>query len=232
MDKVYRQERKFLITLADFKKHSGMLNELMIQDPHNGANGYVIRSLYFDSVNDRDYEEKEEGIMLRRKIRLRNYDPKQKNAKLEMKQKEGSNQLKRSLTISREDAIELTKGNYSPLLKYDNPFAAECYGVMHMHCYRPKAVVQYNRQAYIAKENNIRITFDNNIIASESNFNIFDENLQLYPVFSKNNVVLEVKYNGFLLSYIRDFINAVDKSETSVSKYSLSRSVGKHYIFY
>lgn len=47
---------------------------------------------------------------------------------LEMKQKQGPNQLKRSLKISREDAICLTKGDYSPLLKYKEDFAAEYYG--------------------------------------------------------------------------------------------------------
>jgi hypothetical protein len=39
------------------------------------------------------------------------------------------------------------------------------------------------------------------------NFNIFDENLLMYPVFDKFNTVLEVKYNGFLLTYIKDLFN-------------------------
>ena len=60
--------------------------------------------------------------------RLRIYDPNAKFAMLEMKQKHGPNQLKRSLKIPREDAICLTKGDYSPLLKYKKDFAAECYG--------------------------------------------------------------------------------------------------------
>ena len=74
-----------------------------------------------------------------------------------------------------------------------------------------------------AKENKIRITFDNNIVATETNFDLFSENLVMYPVLDKFNVVLEVKFNGFLLDYIRQFINSINKSELSVSKYALAR---------
>ena len=43
------------------------------------------------------------------------------------------------------------------------------------------------------------------------------------PVLDSSAVVLEVKYNGFLLDYIRQMLNTVDKSELSVSKYTLAR---------
>ena len=127
MDKVYREEKKFLISVAEFIKKSHT-SQVMMEDPHNGTHGYIIRSLYFDAIYDNDYYEKQAGIETRRKIRLRIYDPNAKFAMLEMKQKHGPNQLKRSLIIHREDAICLTKGDYSPLLKYKKDFAAECYG--------------------------------------------------------------------------------------------------------
>lgn len=200
-----------------------------MEDKHNGARGYRIRSLYFDTLDDRDFHEKEEGLELRRKIRLRIYDPVSGFAMLEMKQKEGAYQKKRSLRVSREDAWRLSCGDYEPLLKYEEPFAAECYGLMHRRCYRPKAVVEYLRRAYIAKENRIRITLDGNIIATEACYDIFSENLLQYPVLDPFHVVLEVKYNGFLLSYIKDLLNMADRSEISVSKYCLARSVGLHY---
>lgn len=231
LDKVLRQEKKFLISQAEFRRFSAYLENFMISDPHNGADGYLIRSLYFDSINDRDFDEKEQGTLLRRKIRLRNYGGNFPYAKLEMKQKQGADQLKRSLTVPKADGIRLVEGDYSVLLNYEEPFAGECFAMMNMYCYRPKTVVQYNRKAYIAKENKIRITFDNNIVANEANYNIFDDNLPLYPVFDKYNVVLEVKYNGFLLSYIKDLLAMVDRSELSVGKYSLARGVSMHYSF-
>ena len=94
---------------------------------------------------------------------------------------------------------------------------------MQTRVYRPKTIVQYNRKAFIAKENRIRLTFDHNIVSTESSFDLFSESLNMSPVLDPYEVVLEVKFNGFLLSYIRGLINNVDKSELSVSKYVLAR---------
>lgn len=226
MNKVAREEKKFLISVDEAIRISHRLEQVMKGDPHNGTHGYIIRSLYFDTIYDGDYFEKVDGVEVRRKIRLRCYDPNGEFAMLEMKQKQGANQLKRSLRLTREDAIQMTRGNYSPLLKYQEPFAAECYGIMNCRCYRPKTIVQYNRKAFIAKENKIRITFDSNIVSTESSFDLFDPELNMNPVLDKYDVVLEVKFNGFLLDYIRRLINSVNRSELSVSKYVLARQNG------
>lgn len=229
MEKVLRQEKKYLLNYLEFRDYSNYLEQLLLQDPHNGNDGYIVRSLYFDTLDNKDFYLKEMGVELRRKIRLRVYDPNDKFAMLEIKQKEGDNQMKRSLKIKKEDALEMIKGHYECLLKYKEEFALECYTYMITEGYVPVCVVQYNRKAFICKENKTRITFDNNIIATESNFNIFDKELVMYPVFSKFNVVLEVKYNSFLLSYVKDFINMVNKSQISASKYCLARKVSLNY---
>ena len=231
MKEVLRREKKFLINQKQLYRLSYYFSQVMQEDPHNGADGYQIRSVYFDTLLDRDFQEKEDGTEIRRKIRLRNYGPKSDFGVLEMKQKQGAYQKKRSLKIRKEDAIELLKGNYSVLLTYGEPFAIEMFGFMNIHCYRPKSVVEYKRKAFIAKENKIRVTFDHNIIATESNFDIFSIGLLQYPVFPSDLVILEVKYNGFLLSYIKDLLKSVNESELSVSKYALSRGVSKHYCY-
>ena len=92
-----------------------------------------------------------------------------------------------------------------------------------MKCYRPKTIVEYNRKAFIAKENNIRVTFDSNLVSTESSFDLFSDCLNMNYVLDPYDVVMEVKYNGFLLEYIRSLINSTDRSETSVSKYVLAR---------
>lgn len=226
LNEVYRQEKKYWMNLVNMGLLSGQLDRVMLQDAHNGARGYIIRSLYFDTLEDGDYREKLEGVELRRKMRLRIYDPGDSFAMLEMKQKEGSYQKKRSLRVERRDAQELAAGVYDSLLRYPDPFATECYGLLHRKCYRPKTVVAYRRKAYIARENKIRITFDHDIRASEACLDLFSPELNLYPVMDPFHVVLEVKYNGFLLSYIKNLLNGVDRSELSVSKYCLARSAG------
>ncbi|MHC1683890.1 MAG: polyphosphate polymerase domain-containing protein [Clostridiaceae bacterium] len=231
MNEVMRQEKKFLISLDQFYRYSNNLNHGLKLDSHSQGDGYMIRSLYFDSLEDRDYHEKEEGIELRRKIRLRNYGPDMPFAMLEMKQKQGEIQKKRSLRLDREDARRLISGDYSVLLKYDNPFAAECFSMMSMHCYLPKTVVTYRRKAFVAKENKIRVTFDHSIRGTESCFDIFSNTILENPILDPYLVVLEVKFNGFLLSYIKDMLMECDTSELSVSKYCLGRTISKHYLF-
>lgn len=231
MNEVLRQEKKFLIDKLTMAKLADELRQVMIEDPHNRGVGYPIRSLYFDSLDDRDAQEKEDGVELRRKIRLRCYSPDADFAMLEMKQKEGPMQRKRSVRLSRDAAMELIHGNRSVLLRQPEPFARECYALMAMHCYMPRAVVEYRRMAFIAKENRIRITFDHDIIATEANYNIFDPMLLQYPVMPESLAVLEVKYNGFLLGYIKDLLRPCNSSELSVSKYMLSRGISKHISF-
>ena len=200
-------------------------------DLHNGSDGYQVRSLYFDSLSNRDFQEKEDGLELRRKFRLRVYSPDADFALFEMKQKQGPYQRKRSLRLSRREAQALIEGDYSVLLNSGSEFGQECYSIMEMWAYRPKTVVEYDRFAFIAPENSIRITFDSGIRANEVNFNVFDRNLVLNSVMSPFAVVLEVKYNGFLLSYIKHMLLPVQKSELSVSKYCMARQVGCNYRF-
>ena len=54
---------------------------------------------------------------------------------------------------------------------------------------------------------------------------LFVSDLSLSPVLDPWRMVLEVKYNGFLLSYLKDLLNQVDRPELSVSQYCLARGI-------
>jgi len=229
MDEVLRQEKKYLISLDRYYYLSRQFSRVLAEDAHSSGDGYLVRSLYFDDIDDTDYEEKINGVEVRRKIRLRNYGPNSKSAKLELKQKQGQWQKKRSLTLDKDKALRLIAGDYTALLECKSNFADECFGIMSMRCYRPKAVISYTRKVFIAKENESRITFDHNIRGTESYFDIFSRDLSENPIFDPYKVVLEVKYNNFLLSYIKDIIQTCDESERAVSKYCLGRSIINSY---
>ncbi len=222
---IRRKEVKYLIDTSQYRKYKSTIGQILRADKHNGDNGYIVRSLYFDTLEDKDFCEKEDGLELRKKIRLRVYNPNDDFAMLEMKQKQGEYQMKRSLKVSKEDAMEIIKSNYAPLLKYTDSFASEMYAYMTMNLYRPKVVVEYKRDAFIVNENNIRLTFDHDVRATENSYDIFDSNLLLIPVMEQDNIILEVKYNGFLLSYIKDLVKNVSCMNLSVSKYYMSRNI-------
>ncbi len=226
MNTVLRREEKYPMHHIESLVYANKFQQLLNLDSYSVDGTYTVRSLYFDNINDDDFFDKIDEQELRRKIRLRIYNPNDKTAKLEIKQKEGIFQKKRSLNISREDAIELIKGNNSILLKYNNDFANEVYGIMTMEYYKPKTIIEYKRKAFMAKENEIRLTFDSLIRATESSFDLFDENLLLNPIADENYVVFEVKYNRFMLSYISDIISDIDRRSISSSKYCMGRSIG------
>ena len=68
---VSRHEIKFYVNLMQFSRLAQSLKNVMIEDKHNGSNGYFIRSLYFDTYAETDYYQKVNGIENRKKIRLR-----------------------------------------------------------------------------------------------------------------------------------------------------------------
>ena len=228
---VLREEKKFLIDRAAALALRAHLCPVVHTDAHNGADGYPVRSLYFDTPDERDFREKEDGVKLRRKLRLRVYSPAADFALFEMKQKQGQYQRKRSLRLSREEARALIAGDQTVLLHEGSEFGRECYGMMQRYVYRPKTVVEYDRFAFVSSENSIRITFDSAVRANECSFDIFDPHLALGSVLPPSAVILEVKYNGFLLSYIKDMLLPVQRSELSVSKYCLARQTGCNYRF-
>jgi len=226
MIEVLRREEKYPLDLKDAYIYSNMFGTILMPDKFSQDGSYMVRSLYFDTPDDKDYFEKVTEQNIRRKIRLRIYNPNDTKAKLELKQKENIFQKKRSLYVSKEDALELIKGNYSVLLKYEDPLAVEFFVIMSTEVYRPKSIVEYRRRAFIAKENNIRLTFDKEICATESSYDLFSKNLPMTPVFPMDRVVFEVKYDKFLLSYITDIISRIDARNITSSKYCLSRAIG------
>ena len=226
---VWRFEIKYGMTQLEALSLIPKVAFILPADKNNKGNeGYMIRSLYFDSMYDKDYQAKEDGLEEHKKIRIRIYESGSNVAKLELKEKTGKWQRKRSLTITRDAAERLISMDYSPLLEFSDPLAVWLYNTMTLDMYRPRCIVQYNRTAFMLNANDIRITFDSCIEASESNFDLFSDNIALYPAADPCVVVLEVKYNGFILSYISNTVSEANKSPISFSKYYMSRKYSRN----
>lgn len=225
---VSRRELKYLVSIKDVVNLKNKLAQVMKQDSHNGENGYLVRSLYFDSLFDSDFEDKVNGYDNRQKVRLRLYDFNSGKAKLELKEKSGITQRKRSLLLNREEAERMIQGDYTFLMDREEKIAHWLYTFMATRCYLPKCIVEYDRLAFCEEVNDIRVTFDMNLRATESCLDgFFNEKLILYPVAEKDEVTMEVKYNGFLYTYIKEIINRSDKMQVSNSKYVRARMISK-----
>ncbi len=230
---VSRVEEKYVLNKATSENLYMRLRNILPGDDYQGYKPYMVRSLYFDSFYDDDYEDKIDGIENRKKIRLRIYNPNDTHAKLEVKMKKGENQRKFSIKITREEAQHMIRGEYDFLIDpsfsgYD-ALSKDIYYTMIKEVYRPKCMVNYTRRAFAIPTNNIRITFDSDIESSEGEFNIFSDAKRIgYTVESKNTVILEVKYNNFLFSYIKAALGIADMTRESYGKYIVSRKYGKY----
>lgn len=218
---VLRTEKKYSITPEAVCGLVDSLSLSLKQDPHNVPGGYMVRSLYFDTPYDDDYADKLDGIEHRRKIRLRVYSPDAPFAKLEIKEKTGPLQRKRSISVSQAQAKEIIAGNYSCLLSIDHELAHELYRTLTLKAYRPVVTVEYLRTAYIVDANDTRVTIDQMLSSSEANFNIFSDKLITSPV--SDYPIMEVKYNGFLLDSVKTLVNITGENETANSKYVMAR---------
>ena len=116
MLEVNRRELKYQLNVAQIPSIRRRLSAFLLPDEHGGADGYSVRSLYFDTPADSDFLDKVDGIDCRQKIRRRIYGE-SGPVKLELKQKSGGFQRKRSIPVSREEAAALMAGNWEFLLQ-------------------------------------------------------------------------------------------------------------------
>lgn len=221
---VRRTENKYLLTTVQAAELIRKLSAVLPQDPHNaGDRGYLIRSLYYDTPDNRCCTEKEDGICCRDKIRLRIYPPEFGFAKMEIKRRNGDARSKSSLSLTREQAETIQTGDYRPLLELPRPEAVRLYCRMTEEMWRPKAVIQYRRLAFEVPLCNTRITFDSDIRMEESGPDLFSAAPRLCPVMEADVYVMEVKFSGYLPDYIQGLLTDSAGAQESCSKYGISR---------
>ena len=221
----YRKEHKYIISKREFERIKGKI-ELLMKPDENGKNGeYCVRSLYFDTVNDYDLQASLSGVMHKSKVRLRIYPPKMDEIKLELKQKAGYDGLKTSVSITRQQAEDMMKSRYRFLLESGGDDARRIYLHLASKHYVPKLAVEYRRNVYKHPVSNTRITFDYDARSTMAYKTFFDENFVGSRIHDKSLGVLEVKYDNFLLSTIKQTLEGVDELRSANSKYALGRLI-------
>ena len=112
----YRHEYKYLIDTAQKEVISRRLAPVLKLDKHAQAGGYMIRSLYLDDYLNTAYEEKDAGVLQRKKYRIRVYNCSDKSIKLERKKKFGAYIYKEAASLTRDEVYKILDGDYEFLL--------------------------------------------------------------------------------------------------------------------
>lgn len=223
-EQIYRHELKHYINLCDHMELRSRLRHIARPDPHAGANGsYLVRSLYFDNYADKIVTDKLSGQSRRDKFRLRYYNDDLSFLRLEKKSKINKGCYKESAVLTIAQCERIIAGDYSDLLSKETPLLSELYAKMRFQHLRPRAIVDYTREAYIVHAGNVRITIDSNIRTSNNVAGFLNPELPTIP--SANAIILEVKYDSFLPDVIRDVIQLNNRHETEFSKYVVARLV-------
>ena len=90
--------------------------------------------------------------------------------------------------------------------------------------YRPVVQIAYDRLAYKYPMYDTRVTLDMNVRSSESNMDIFSQDVQYTPIL-RENVVLEVKYSGKPMGFLSALLSQFHLTQGAYSKYCAGRPV-------
>ena len=221
MNSGYRHEYKYLISAADAKLLKLRLKHIMQPDPHTGPSGrYTIRSLYFDDLAHNAYYEKADGICLRSKYRIRIYNYTLKSIKLEKKEKLGNLTRKTAQTIQRSDAKALQRREVPETLE-NGDLLDELWLKIRSEGLRPMVLVDYDRTPFVCADGNTRITLDENLRTRPYCANLVASPAAMMPVLEKGQVILEVKFDDFLPTYLADALRDIPKANLAISKFAL-----------
>jgi len=145
-----------------------------------------VNSIYFDNQNFTMYRHSIEGVLPRKKIRLRNY----------------SKEFESSIIANKEIKISSVEGRYKISEKIDEPMQIMNLGIYDLNYGICIPVINVNYQRSYYKIKNIRLTIDEKITYK----NIINRKISEFSTFDDYNIV-ELKFNSseFYKTSIQDF---------------------------
>lgn len=215
----WRHEKKYALTQKVYEVLKRRCDAVMQRDKHTIDGGYRVTSLYFDDVYRTSYNDKLNGYLRRCKYRVRVYNLSPERINLEAKIKEGEYIRKKSAVLNIEEYNAIIKSDYTVFGKRtDSEFLRNFCVHAQIKNLKPAFITDYFREAFVAETGNVRVTFDSRLSAGFGSVDMFKATYS--PSF--DGVVLEVKYDRFIPSYIEELITGFPMMSEPVSKFILS----------
>ncbi|TWT06579.1 polyphosphate polymerase domain-containing protein [Planococcus sp. CPCC 101016] len=221
-----RREIKHEMTKMDCYLLRNKLKHYMEIDPHAKENGtYCIRSVYFDNFDNKVMNQKKEGLFERDKFRVRLYDSNTSFLNLEKKSKRNNLTYKQKCLMTAEEYEKIRKGDLEWMETDSRSLIQDLYWQMNLLQLKPLTVVDYEREVFIYKYGNVRVTFDSSIKTSLRNNDVLNPNITMVET-EPDVVILEVKFDEFLPNVIKQLLQVSDMRAGAYSKYQISRMYG------
>ncbi|NLU53040.1 MAG: polyphosphate polymerase domain-containing protein [Clostridiaceae bacterium] len=222
----FRHEYKFDLNYSDYLITRGRLKAVLPCDENGGEMGeYHVRSIYFDTPQDKVLREKIDGVDRREKFRMRIYNLDASNVKLEKKSKINGLGYKESAVLTKEQANAILSGDTGWMANSDNQLILELYAKMKNMILRPKTIVEYIREPFVHPAGNTRITLDRNLRTGICRTDALTFDAVTIPARDEP-IILEVKYDEFLPQIVRDIIQLEGRRAGAFSKYAACRVYG------
>ena len=221
----YRHEWKHEISYADLLSIRARLRAVAEVDRHAIDGRYLIRSLYFDNQDDRALREKIDGVNMREKFRIRYYNKDPSLIHLEKKSRRNGLGAKFSAPLTTREAQEIVDGDIDWMMDSGRPLIQELYCKMKYQGLRPKTIVDYTREPFIFAPGNVRVTFDYDIRTGLHCTDFLNPGCITIPA-GETPIILEVKWDEFLPSIIRDAVQTPGCRVGAFSKYAQCRIYG------
>ncbi len=221
----FRHEWKHEINYSDMIILRQRLKAVMKTDENAVDGKYFIRSLYFDNILDKALREKIDGVNCREKFRIRYYNNNTSQINLEKKSKINGLGNKQSASLTAEEAQKIVDGDFDWMINCDRPLVQELYSKMKSQGLRPKTIVDYTREPFIFSAGNVRVTLDYDIRTGLYCTDFLNPDCITIPA-GNAPIILEVKWDEFLPSVIRDIVQLESRHTAAFSKYAACRIYG------
>ena len=216
-----RHELKHRITRMDMLCIRQRLLAVAESDSHATNGRYRIRSLYFDTPDDRALKEKIDGVDRREKFRIRYYDDDLSFIRLEKKSKQHGLGTKDNAKLSAEEAQKIVDGDLLWMGDNEQPLIRELFHKMKDQLLRPRTIVDYEREPFTYAPGNVRVTLDFNIRTGLMCTDFLKPDVPTIPV-NEDPIILEVKWDEYLPEIIRAAVQTNVK-DCAYSKYAECR---------
>ena len=222
----YRHELKFKISNSAAEVLKQKLSLILGKDKnaYYEDGSYLIKSLYFDNLDSTSYYEKMDGVLYRKKYRIRIYNDDESFIRLEKKMKHNTYTAKEQMLISKDIYSKILSGKINEI-KNPEGLLLEFINDTKTKGLIPSVIVAYHRIAFTYPISEVRITFDSNIESGLYNYDLFDNERPTYSVTEDGKQVLEVKFNEILPEAIAIILKTIPTCRQAFSKFATCRSV-------
>lgn len=208
-----RVEQKYVLTKSEKDNLLKLIDKYIKKDEYFDS---VISNIYFDDFNNRLIINSMEKPIYKDKVRLRGYGDINKNSNVffEIKNKYKGVVGKRRIMMRLDDFYKYLNGEkiFSEQIMKELDYLIKIYNL------EPKIFISYHRNSYRGISDDVRITFDNDLISRRYDLNL-ESGIYGDKYFNEDKYIMEIKtLNGYPM-WLVDALSNLKIYPNSFSKY-------------